>query len=200
MNTIFYIAAAVALISTGLAIAGRNAIHSLLFLIVSLLSISVIFYILGAPFIAALEIIIYAGAIMMVLAGYLHSVWVGGVSLFFVFVMAQRFFGDGSVAQGVFHESLNMAAIWKLPVIYVVENNQMSMGTQLHRHSCLLDLTVRGGTYSVSGLAPSGWLQGLFPAVGVRRFVLLPRFSPQSLCANRVSASERVTPCCLWLD
>ena len=65
MNAIFYIAAAVALISTGLAISGRNAIHALLFLIVSLLSISVIFYILGAPFIAALEIIIYAGAVMV---------------------------------------------------------------------------------------------------------------------------------------
>ena len=65
MNTFFYIAAAVALISTGLAISGRNAIHALLFLIVSLLSVSVIFYILGAPFIAALEIIIYAGAVMV---------------------------------------------------------------------------------------------------------------------------------------
>ncbi|HJZ40556.1 MAG TPA: NADH-quinone oxidoreductase subunit J [Bacteroidales bacterium] len=65
MNTIFYIAAAVALISTGLAITGRNAIHALLFLIVSLLAISIIFYILGAPFIAALEIIIYAGAVMV---------------------------------------------------------------------------------------------------------------------------------------
>lgn len=65
MNTIFYIAAVLALISTGLAIAGKNAIHSLLFLILSLLSISVIFYILGAPFIAALEIIIYAGAVMV---------------------------------------------------------------------------------------------------------------------------------------
>jgi NADH-quinone oxidoreductase subunit J len=65
MNTIFYIAAAVALISTGMAITGRNAIHALLFLIVSLLAISVIFYILGAPFIAALEIIIYAGAVMV---------------------------------------------------------------------------------------------------------------------------------------
>jgi NADH-quinone oxidoreductase subunit J len=65
MNTIFYIAAIIALVSTGLALAGRNAIHSLLFLIVSLLSISIIFYILGAPFIAALEIIIYAGAVMV---------------------------------------------------------------------------------------------------------------------------------------
>jgi len=65
MNTIFYIAAAVALVSTGLAISGRNAIHSLLYLIVSLLAVSVVFYILGAPFIAALEIIIYAGAVMV---------------------------------------------------------------------------------------------------------------------------------------
>jgi NADH-quinone oxidoreductase subunit J len=48
-----------------MAITGRNAFHALLFLILSLLSISVIFYILGAPFIAALEVIIYAGAIMV---------------------------------------------------------------------------------------------------------------------------------------
>jgi len=65
MNTIFYIAAAVALLSTLLAITRRNAIHALIYLIMSLLSISVIFYILGAPFIAALEVIIYAGAIVV---------------------------------------------------------------------------------------------------------------------------------------
>jgi NADH-quinone oxidoreductase subunit J len=65
MNTIFFIAAAVALVSTGMAISGKNAIHALLYLIISLLSISVIFYIIGAPFIAALEVIVYAGAIMV---------------------------------------------------------------------------------------------------------------------------------------
>jgi NADH-quinone oxidoreductase subunit J len=65
MNTIFFIAAAIALISTGMAISRKNAIHALLYLIISLLSISVIFYIMGAPFIAALEVIIYAGAIMV---------------------------------------------------------------------------------------------------------------------------------------
>jgi len=65
MNTIFYIAASVALFSTVMAVTGKNAIHALLFLIVSLLSISIIFYILGAPFIAALEVIVYAGAIMV---------------------------------------------------------------------------------------------------------------------------------------
>jgi NADH-quinone oxidoreductase subunit J len=65
MDVFFYIAAAVAIISTLFAISGKNAIHSLLFLILSLLAISVIFYLLSAPFIAALEVIIYAGAIMV---------------------------------------------------------------------------------------------------------------------------------------
>ena len=65
MDIFFYIAASVAILSTIMAISGRNAIHSLLFLILSLLSISVVFYILNAPFIAALEVIIYAGAIMV---------------------------------------------------------------------------------------------------------------------------------------
>jgi pyruvate dehydrogenase E1 component alpha subunit len=43
------------------------------------------------------------------------------------------FFGDGAVAQGVFHESLNLASLWSLPCLYVIENNKWSMGTPLHR-------------------------------------------------------------------
>jgi len=65
MNVFFYIAAGVAIVSTIMAISGKNAIHSLLYLILSLLAVSVIFYLLSAPFIAALEVIIYAGAIMV---------------------------------------------------------------------------------------------------------------------------------------
>lgn len=65
MDVFFYIAVVIAIISTIMAISGRNAIHSLLYLILSLLAISVIFYLLSAPFIAALEVIIYAGAIMV---------------------------------------------------------------------------------------------------------------------------------------
>ena len=55
------------------------------------------------------------------------------------------YFGDGAIDQGAIHETFNMASLWKLPVIYVVENNQMSMGTHLHRHSWTTDLTLRGG-------------------------------------------------------
>jgi len=65
MDLFFYLAAGVALISTIMAISRRNAIHALLYLILSLLAVSVIFYLLDAPFIAALEVIIYAGAIMV---------------------------------------------------------------------------------------------------------------------------------------
>jgi len=65
MDVFFYLSAVIAIIATIMAISGRNAIHSLLYLILSLLAISVIFYLLSAPFIAALEVIIYAGAIMV---------------------------------------------------------------------------------------------------------------------------------------
>lgn len=65
MNYIFYIACAVAIFSTIMVITRFNAVHALLYLIVSLLAISVIFFIIGAPFIAALEVIIYAGAIVV---------------------------------------------------------------------------------------------------------------------------------------
>ena len=65
MSIAFYLGAVVALIATVLAITRRNAVHALLYLIVSLLAVAIIFFTLGAPFIAALEVIIYAGAIMV---------------------------------------------------------------------------------------------------------------------------------------
>ncbi|HXH49983.1 MAG TPA: NADH-quinone oxidoreductase subunit J [Terriglobia bacterium] len=65
MEVVFYIAAIVAIASTILAITRMNAVHALLYLIVSLLSVAIVFFVIGAPFIAALEVIIYAGAIMV---------------------------------------------------------------------------------------------------------------------------------------
>ena len=63
--TLFYIAALVSLASTITVITRSNASHALIYLIISLLSVAIIFYILGAPFAAALEVVIYAGAIMV---------------------------------------------------------------------------------------------------------------------------------------
>ena len=65
MNTVFYISAAVAVIATALAITRLNAVHALLYLIVSLLAVALDLFCLGAPFVAALEVIVYAGAIMV---------------------------------------------------------------------------------------------------------------------------------------
>ena len=65
MNTMLYISGLVAIISTLMVITRKNAVHALLYLIVSLLSVALVFFVLGAPFVAALEVIIYAGAIMV---------------------------------------------------------------------------------------------------------------------------------------
>jgi NADH-quinone oxidoreductase subunit J len=65
MLIVFYISAAVAVLATTIAITRHNAVHALLYFIVSLLAIAIIFYAIGAPFLAALELIIYAGAIMV---------------------------------------------------------------------------------------------------------------------------------------
>lgn len=67
MELTFYIAAAVAILSTIMVITRYNMIHALLYLVVSFLAISVVFFTLGAPFMAALEIIIYAGAIVVLI-------------------------------------------------------------------------------------------------------------------------------------
>ncbi len=65
MTITFYIAAVIAILSTLMVITRKNAVHALLYLIVSLLSIAVIFFSFGAHFVAALEVVIYAGAIMV---------------------------------------------------------------------------------------------------------------------------------------
>lgn len=65
MTTFFYLAAAVAVLSTFMVITRANAVHALLYLVVSLLSVALVFFLLGAPFVAALEVIIYAGAIIV---------------------------------------------------------------------------------------------------------------------------------------
>lgn len=65
MMLLFYLAGAVALISTIAVITSTNVVHALVYLIISLLAVAVIFFALGAPFVAMLEAIVYAGAIMV---------------------------------------------------------------------------------------------------------------------------------------
>jgi NADH-quinone oxidoreductase subunit J len=65
MNALFYISAVIAVISTIMVVTRANPVHALLYLILSLFSVALIFFALGAPFAAALEVIVYAGAIMV---------------------------------------------------------------------------------------------------------------------------------------
>ncbi len=83
MNEVYYISSVVAVIATVAAVTGLNAVHSLLYLIVSFLAVALIFFTLGAPVIAALEVIIYAGAIIVL----------------FVFVVMILNMGDAAVEQ-----------------------------------------------------------------------------------------------------
>jgi pyruvate dehydrogenase E1 component alpha subunit len=59
------------------------------------------------------------------------------------------FFGEGAVAEGAFHESLNLAALWQLPVLFICENNLYAMGTALARSQSQIDLTAKAASYGL---------------------------------------------------
>ncbi len=67
------------------------------------------------------------------------------------------FFGDGAVAEGEFHESLNLAALWKLTVLFLCENNLYAMGTALARHQSQTDIRLKAGAYGL----PAGEVDGM---------------------------------------
>lgn len=66
------------------------------------------------------------------------------------------FLGDAAVNQGSFHESLNMAAVWNLPVIYIVENNKYGMGTDISRTCSLKNLSEKGCSYNIPFMQVDG--------------------------------------------
>jgi NADH-quinone oxidoreductase subunit J len=100
MDVLFYISSAIAIGSSVMVITRKNAVHALLYLVTSLLSAAFIFYLLGAPFIAALEVIIYAGAIMVL----------------FIFVVMMLNLGKDSEQQ---EKNWMKPKIWKGPALLV---------------------------------------------------------------------------------
>lgn len=70
--------------------------------------------------------------------------------------VAVAFFGDGASNQGTFHESINLAAVWKLPIIYVIENNQFGMTVPVEQSTSVKDISVRGAAYEIPGVTVDG--------------------------------------------
>jgi len=66
------------------------------------------------------------------------------------------YFGDGAVAEGEFHESLNLAALWKLPVVFLCENNLYAMGTALDRYQSQTDISAKAAPYGLRSIAVDG--------------------------------------------
>ena len=66
------------------------------------------------------------------------------------------FFGDGSTNQGTFNEALNMASIWKLPIVFVCENNQFGISMSQSRHQAIKDIADRAVSYGFPGIAVDG--------------------------------------------
>ncbi|MCX7591767.1 MAG: thiamine pyrophosphate-dependent dehydrogenase E1 component subunit alpha, partial [Kiritimatiellae bacterium] len=66
------------------------------------------------------------------------------------------FFGDGASNQGTFHESLNMAGLWRLPIVYICENNMYAMSTPVHQAMAIRDIATRAASYGFSGEVVDG--------------------------------------------
>ncbi len=70
--------------------------------------------------------------------------------------VAVSFFGDGAANNGAFHESLNLASIWKLPILYVCENNQYATSVAVWRSTSVRDIGIRGASYGMPGVVVDG--------------------------------------------
>ncbi|HLN22026.1 MAG TPA: NADH-quinone oxidoreductase subunit J [Bacteroidales bacterium] len=122
MNLIFYIASAIAVASSLMAVTRHNAIHALMYLILSLLAVSVIFYILGSPLVAALEVLVYAGAIMVLfifivmmlnvgMEEEIEKHWIGprtwiipsllSIALLVIFLIAMKDFSNNTIVNDI---------------------------------------------------------------------------------------------------
>lgn len=98
---------------------------------------------LGANAIVSAGIPIATGAALS--AQYLGEDWVG-----------VAFFGDGASNEGAFHESLNLASVWNLPVVYVCENNEYAESTPRWQHQKIKDIAVRAQSYDIPGVVVDG--------------------------------------------
>ena len=70
--------------------------------------------------------------------------------------VSMAYFGDGAANQGQVYEAFNMAKLWSLPVVYIIENNRYGMGTSIERHASTTDLSQRGASFDIPGVQVDG--------------------------------------------
>src|SRR6267378_7881324 len=70
--------------------------------------------------------------------------------------IAVAFFGDGAANQGIFHESLNLASVWKLPIVFICENNQYALNTAFGSTTAVDQIALRAGSYGIPGRTIDG--------------------------------------------
>ena len=106
------------------------------------------------------------------------------------------YFGDGAVPEGEFHESMNLAALWKLPVIFVCENNRYAMGTAIHRALAQTEIWRFAETYGMPGEAVDGMdVLGCATRSGGRSSGRGARRPPRWW--RRVPTASAATPCAI---
>ena len=118
--------------------------------------------------------------------------------------LAACFFGEGAAAEGEFHESMNLAALWKLPVLFLCENNLYAMGTALARSESQTDIQAKAAAYGVRAAAVDG--MDVFaveaavrdaaehshgPATGRRCSSSAPTGSARTRCSTRSCTATR---------
>ncbi len=172
MIVAFYIASAIAVFSTIMVITRYNAVHALIYLVVSLLSIAVLFYLLGAPFAAALEVIIYAGAIMVL----------------FIFVVMMLHLGEKSVKQEQQWLKLSMwtgpgllAFVLLIEMIYLISLQSLEDGGGMVVDAKQVGIALYGPYMIAVELAAILLLAGIVGAyyLGKEKTTVLHRFLKQ---------------------
>ncbi len=113
MDAIFYISAVVAVVSSLMVVTRAHPVHALLYLVVSLFAIALIFYVMGAPFAAALEVIIYAGAILVLFAFVVMMLNLGGHTVHEerLWLIASGWIGPGLLATALLVEVIYVIAV-----------------------------------------------------------------------------------------
>ncbi len=166
MNALFFIAGAVAAVSAGIAIFQRNAIHALLYLIVSFIGLGFVFFLLGAPFAAVLEVIIYAGAIMVLFVFVVMMLNIKGIC----------YEDKGIFRSGAFIGPALLAVILIIEIVYVL-------------------LSAPQGTYPLTMVGPKKVSVSLFGpyalAVELASMVLLAGLVGAYHLAHRIGSAPR---------